>query len=513
MNIKNLLNGVEILTEYNTNDNLEITNVNYNSKLIKPGGLFVAIEGLQTDGHKYIDNAIENGAIAVVVTKDIDNLNIPVYKTPNNRKSLAIISGNLYDHPSKDMTLIGITASNGKTSTSMMLKSILETSEVESGLIGTVMYKIRDKEIPSKLTTPESLELQGLFKEILDAGIETTVMEVSSISQEMYRVHGTEFDVVCMNNITREHIDQHGTFESYFEQKKKLITECKEDAFVILNLEDAHVKSLIDECPGKVITFSDVDDTADVYAKDIDISTGFGKYTLVVSRDFETKKGRAAKGEYPVELKVAGYHSVVNSISAISMAIALGLDMDLIIKGIESYYGIERRFQLIYDDEYMIVDDHFANMGNIAMTLQTLSMMSYNKAHMLYAIRGNRGVTVNGENVDTIIEWSDRVKFDTFIATKSVEIVEDHDVVSEGEEAIFKEKMDVAKIPYELYQELTPAIDKVLDLVEEGDLILLAGCQGMDFGAKIALENISRRHPEKDKEKLFDVLKDRVAGV
>ena len=132
---------------------------------------------------------------------------------------------------------------------------------------------------------------------------------------------------------------------------------------------------------------------------------------------------------------------------------------------------------------------------------------------MLYAIRGNRGVTVNGENVDTIIEWSDRVKFDTFIATKSVEIVEDHDVVSEGEEAIFKEKMDGAKIPYELYQELTPAIDKVLDLVEEGDLILLAGCQGMDFGAKIALENISRRHPEKDKEKLFDVLKDRVAGV
>ena len=513
MNNKELLKGAEIIEQFNHDDNLEISNVNYNSKLIKPGGLFVAIEGLQTDGHKYIDNAIENGAVAIVVTKDVEGIELPIYKTANNRKTLAIISGNLYNHPSHDMTLVGITASNGKTSTSMMLKSILEEAKIESGLIGTVMYKIRDKEIPSKLTTPESLELQGLFQEIKDAGIDTTVMEVSSISQEMYRVYGTDFDVVCMNNITREHIDQHGTFEAYFEQKKKLITECKEDAFVILNLEDPHVSGLINQCPGKVITFSDVDNTADVYAKDIDISTGFGKYTLVVSREFETKTGVSVPGEYHVDLKVAGYHSVVNSISAISMAIALGLKMEDIINGIEKYYGIERRFQLIYDDEFMIVDDHFANMGNIAMTLQTLSLMSFKKVHMLYAIRGNRGVTVNGENVDTIIEWSDRVKFDTFIATKSVEIVEDHDVVSEGEEAIFREKMDAAGIEYELIEELTPAIDKVLDIVEEGDLILFAGCQGMDFGAKIALENLAERYPEKDKEKLFEVLKDRVAGV
>ncbi|MDO5718904.1 MAG: UDP-N-acetylmuramyl-tripeptide synthetase [Tissierellia bacterium] len=512
MKIKDLLEGVEIIDRKNEDENLEISGVYYNSKLVKPGGLFVAIEGLLTDGHKYIDDAIKNGAIALVVTKDVD-VDIPVYKTENNRKSLAIISGNLYDHPSEKMTIIGITASNGKTSTSMMLKSILDHAGIESGLIGTVMYKIRDKEIPSKLTTPESLELQGLFQEIYEAGMDTTVMEVSSISQEMCRVYGVDFDIVCMNNITREHIDQHGTFEAYFDQKKKLITEAKEDAFVILNLEDDHAKSLINETKGNIISFSDKDESADIYAKDIDISSGFGKYKLVITREIKTKKAVMKPGEYDISLKVAGYHSVVNSISAIAMAIAYGIDIDDIIAGIENYRGIERRFQLIYDDEFMIVDDHFANMGNISMTLQTLSLMNYKKAHMLYAIRGNRGVTVNGENVDTIIKWSDRVKFDNFIATKSVEIVDDHDIVSAEEEDIFKRKMDEAGIEYELMDNLHESIDAVLNKAEEGDLVLLAGCQGMDFGAKIALENISARYPEKDKDKLFEVLKDRVAGV
>lgn len=507
-----LLEGVELIDGSHEIADLDIKGVAYDSRKVKEGYLFVAIHGLELDGHDYIPEAVKKGASAVVVTKK-GQYGLPTYVTENNRKSLAIISGNYFDHPSKELTLIGLTASNGKTSTSMMLMSILRKWGVKPGLIGTVMYEIGEELIPSKLTTPESLELQGIFRLMLDRGIDTAVMEVSSIAQEMYRVHGTEFDVVCMNNITREHIDQHGTFEKYFEEKKKTITQASEDSFVILNLEDEYAASLIDQTKGHVITFSDKNPEADIYAKDIDVSTGFGKYTLVLGHPFKTKTGQSESGEFRVELKVAGYHSVVNSISAIAMALSMGCPVETVISGLEEYRGIERRFQLIYDDEFMVVDDHFANAGNIDMTLQTLTMMDYNKCHILYAIRGNRGVTVNGENTDTIVKWFDKLNAANFIVTKSRDTTEKHDYVHQDEVEIFEEKMKEAGIEYEMLEELAPAIERTLDLVEEGDLILLAGCQGIDHGGKILIDSLLRRHPQKNKEELYQPLKGRVAGM
>lgn len=514
MNIEKLISGVEIIDVKNENKDLDIDRVYYNSKLVKKGGLFVAIEGLLTDGHKYINSAIENGAVALVVTKDIDlDIEIPVYKTKNNRKALAQISCNYFENPSKDMTIVGITASNGKTSTSMMLDKIVETANIKRGLLGTVKYQIGEKEIASKLTTPESLELQEFFSDLKNLGMEMTIMEVSSIAQEMYRVYGTDFDVVCMNNITREHIDQHGTFEKYFEEKSKLIKNAKESSFVVLNISDPYVKTLVGMTKGKVIKYSDrEDEEADIYAKDIDLSTGFAEFTLIVKNKLKTMKEDFEPCQFKIKLKVAGYHSMVNAISAIAMAICLGLDKETIIKGMESYRGIERRFQLCYDHEFKILDDHFANAGNINMSLQTLSMMTYNKLHIVYAIRGNRGVTVNGENIDEVVNWKDKLKFDSFIATKSVEVVEDHDVVSKEEEEIFVSKMKDNNIDFELYNELGKALDMALDRIEDGDLLLLAGCQGMDAGVRIILEKIAERHPEKDKKTLFEVIEDRVCG-
>ncbi|MDO5690053.1 MAG: UDP-N-acetylmuramyl-tripeptide synthetase [Tissierellia bacterium] len=513
MNIQNLLEGVEILESWGHQEDLEVQGVNYNSKKIQEGDVFVAIKGLITDGHKYISDALDRGAVAVVVTEKPEKIQVPTYLVPSTRKALAQISANYYNHPSKEMTMIGITASNGKTSTSMMLRSILDAAGEESGLIGTVMYKIRDVEIPSKLTTPESLELQGLFREMREEDLPTVVMEVSSISQEMCRVHGVDFDIVCMNNITREHIDQHGSFEQYFEQKKRLITEAKPDAFVILNLSDPVVKTLIDQTPGRLITFSDVDAEADIYAEDIDLSTGFPKFTLVVRRDFMTRGGRATIGRYPVTLQVAGYHSLVNSLSAMAMAIAMGIPMEEVIRGMEAFKGIERRFQQVYNQEFKIVDDHFANMGNIDMTLQTLSMMTYEKLHLVYAIRGNRGVTVNGENADKLIEWNEILHYDSLIASLSRDCVEDHDVVHPDELQIFQRKLDEGKLGYELTDTLREAVTLAVDRAGEGDLILLAGCQGMDFGAKYILEAIQAKYPEKDPRELFAVLEDRVAGI
>lgn len=506
MNIIELLKDVEILDIKNENKDLNIDMVYYNSRLVKPGGLFVAIEGLEVDGHAYIDDAIARGAVALLVTKDIDS-DLPTYRTLNNRKALALISDKFYQHPSKDLKIFGLTASNGKTSTSMMLKSILEARGESPGIIGTVMYKVGDEEVASKLTTPESLELQGIFRSMVDEGIKTCIMEVSSVGQEMYRVHKTDFDIVCMNNITREHIDQHGTFEKYFEEKKKTITRAKEDAFAILNLEDPYAASLINETRARVITFSDKNQEADVYARDIDISTGFGSFTLGVGSKLLNQKE-----ERPVKLRVAGYHSIVNALSAAAMALADGTDLETVVRGLEAYKGIERRFQQIYDDEFMVVDDHFANIGNINMTLQTLSKMAYKNAHIFYAIRGNRGVTVNGENVDTFLAWKDKLRLKTFFASKSTDTVVKHDVVSPEEEKIFRNKME-GKQAYTMFETLREGIEAIIDELGQGDVLLLAGCQGMDYGAKIFLETLIEKYPDKNKEDLFRVLEDRVAGV
>ena len=421
MKLKKLLKNVEIIDAKNENPELNIDMVYYNSRKVKEGGLFVAIDGYEVDGHDYIEDAISRGAVAILVTKDVD-FNVPTYKTENNRKALSVLSNNYYGQPSDQLKVFGITASNGKTSTSMMLNAILEANNIQPGLLGTVMYKVGDEEVASKLTTPESLELQGIFKSMLDEGIDTCIMEVSSVGQEMFRVGGIDFDIVCMNNITREHIDQHGSFEKYFEEKQKTITNASEDAFAIINIEDEYAKSLIPKTKAKVITFSDQNSSADVYAENKDISTGFGEFDLVLSDKFTGKEQRKT-----IKLNVAGYQSIVNALSAAAMAASDGIDIDTIAKGLENYRGIERRFEQIYDDEFKILDDHFANIENINMTLQTLSKMDYKNAVILYAIRGNRGVTVNGENAETFLKWKDKLKLKSLLVTKSTEILEDHD--------------------------------------------------------------------------------------
>lgn len=505
MKIQDLLEGLDIIDVKNEDKDLDIDMVYYDSRKVKEGGLFVAIDGLEVDGHDYIDQAIENGAVALVVTKDVDK-DLPTYKTENNRKALAIISGNYYGHPSKELKIYGITGSNGKTSTSMMVNSILKAAGTDPGIIGTVMYKIGDEEIASKLTTPESLELQGIFRSMVEEGIDTCIMEVSSVSQEMFRVYETDMDIVAMNNITREHIDQHGTFEKYLEEKSKTIRYRKAKDFAILNLDDPYTRDLVDQTQAKVISFSEKDKSADVFAEDIDISTGFGVFTIKTS-DVFTGKNEEAR----VKLRVAGYHSIANALSAAAMTLAGGISLEDVCQGLESFTGIERRFQQVCDGDFMVMDDHFANIGNINMTLATLAKMAYKKAHIVYAIRGNRGVTVNRENIRTYLDWKDKLRLGSFIATRSIDTTEAHDTVSPEELEVFKEEMEGEA--YELYDRLEDAIDKALENVQEGDLILLAGCQGMDHGAKIILEKIYEKDPSQNRAKLFHVLDDRVAGM
>jgi UDP-N-acetylmuramoyl-L-alanyl-D-glutamate--2,6-diaminopimelate ligase len=245
----------------------------------------------------------------------------------------------------------------------------------------------------------------------------------------------------------------------------------------------------------------------------LDLSSGRGKFILNIRRDIIGLGKVVEKGEYPVSLKVPGFHSVVNALSAMAIALLDGVPVREVISAMENFGGVERRFQYIYDDEFIIIDDHFANMSNINMSLESIVKLDYQKLHLVYAVRGNRGTTVNRENIVTLLQWKDRLHMDEIIGTKSVEFVTAKDKVLDEEMEVFYEELEKSDLKITVIDELSGAIRYALDKAREGDIILLAGSQGMDYGARIALEYLGEKYPDKDMERLFAPLTDRVSDT
>src|SRR5699024_2755081 len=217
--------------------------------------------------------------------------------------------------------------------------------------------------------------------------------------------------------------------------------------------------------------------------------------------------------DFKIKLSVPGYHSVYNSLVAIAIGLLCEIPINTIQDAFRSFSGVERRFQFIYDNDFKIIDDHFANVGNINVTMKTLSLMDYNDFHLIYAIRGSRGVTTNRENAETIAKWLNKLGKNEIIATKSVSHVTDKDKVLDEELIVFKEVMDRENVTVHLYDELPDAIGYAQFIMSKGDVILLAGCQGMDYGAQIILESLYELRPSINKDKLFKQIVDRVVGI
>ena len=482
MKLREILKDIEIIDIIGKIDlDTEISNMSYNSKNIEASGLFVAIKGKITDGHKYIKNAKNHGAIVAVV-EDFKEVYIPQIKVDNTRKSLADLAKNFYKDPSKDLKVIGITATNGKTTTSFMLKNILSENKINTGIVGTVYTKFADVNIPSILTTPESLELQKYFKEMLDKNISHVVMEVSSSAQQMLRVNNIDFDIVSFGNLSREHIDQHGSFENYFRDKSKIILNAKKGSFALLNMDNEYIASLKEKTKASVLTFSMENLDSDFGISKLDLSTGFGKFMFHVNRDI--KEINLKKQSFEVEMGSVGYASVMNGVIAISLALILQVDKNIILNALENFKGVERRFELIYDEKFKVLDDHFANEKNIDVTMTTLSQMNYKNLHILYAIRGNRGVELNRAVDERLCFWLKKLKASTLFTTFSEDTVKQKDKVTQEEKAVYAEVLKNNNIETVYFNELKDGINNILKKAQSGDIVLLAGCQGMDKGAK-----------------------------
>lgn len=493
---------------------LPVNGLAYHSGRVAPGNLFVCIKGYKADGHHYLPEAARKGACAAVVEEFQPEVPLPQFKVPNSRQSLAALADCFFDHPSQKLTVIGITASNGKTTTAFMTNSVLEEHGLKTGLVGTVIVKVGNTVRPAVLTTPESLDLQALFYQMAGQKVDCTTMEVSSAGLELHRVGSVDFDIVAVNNISREHIDFHGSFDSYFHTKSALIRDRAPGQWAIFNLDCPYTASLVKQTPARAVTYGLKSSGGDFQVQGLDLSTGRARFMVELTRPLSPCPGKTlAPQTFPLELSVLGLHSVYNSMVAIITGLLCGVPVSTIQRALKKFKGVERRFELIFEHEFKVIDDHFANSGNIEVTLETLKFMDYRRLHIVYAIRGGRGVTVNRESAEALAGWAPALGLTEIIATSSRSQVEDKDVVTDQERAVFFEVMRKAGIKVQHFDELPEAIARGLSRTGAGDILLLAGCQGMDSGAKIALEMIHRQHPHLKREKVFGALQNRVAGI
>jgi UDP-N-acetylmuramyl-tripeptide synthetase len=485
--LRDLLQAIRVI-DSNGSDDIAVAGLCYHSSRCTEGDLFVCITGYQTDGHRYLQDAVDRGAAAAIVERFQPHVPVPQFLVENSRVALARLGAAYYGHPADRMTMIGITATNGKTSTTYMVNAMLEKHGLTTGMIGTVVVKIDDETIPSELTTPESLDLQRYLRQMADRGVTHVSMEVSSAAQETNRVETVDYDIVAFNNLSREHIDSHGSFEQYFEAKSRLIRNAGEHAAAVLNLDDEYSASLIEQTNAQVVTFGVRRQDGYVACKGLDLTTGRAKFDFAVVRPIVYGTREIAPCSFRVELSVPGLHSVYNAMSAITIALLCGVPAETIQETMRSFQGVERRFEFIHEGDFTVVDDHFANPGNIHVTLETLKFMQFEKLHLVYAIRGSRGPTVNRENAEAIVEWMQRLELDELIATRSVSHVTAKDTVTDQETDVFLDVMRRANIKVRMYDELPEAVAAAIAEARRGDLILLAGCQGMDPGGAIAKE-------------------------
>ena len=324
MKLEKILQG---LTELKLRGDLntEISGIESNSKNVKPGFLFIAIKGFSVDGHKYIESAIENGATAVMVQEgcDLKALKIPnditIVMAKDTRYALAICSANFYGNPSRKFKLIGVTGTKGKTTTTFMIKEILEKAGKNVGLVGTIATYINGKMLKeSDRTTPESLELQQIFSQMVEEKVEYVVMEVSSQSLKLHRVAGCDFDVVLFTNFSEDHISEkeHPDMQDYFNSKMMLFKMCK-TGFV--NADDLYGAKIPKLFPESDITTYGIDNSAKIMARDITITNSFV--------DFKAKLGERNDR---VKVGIPGRFSVYNSLAAICVAKKFGIAPEII---------------------------------------------------------------------------------------------------------------------------------------------------------------------------------------
>ena len=350
MELRKLLEGVEI-RKISGETLKEIEGIAYHSKQVQKGFLFAAVRGIEVDGHQFVKEAIERGAEVIVLEEERQISNRTMIFVPNSRQALGKISSNFYGDPSSRIRLIGITGTNGKTTTTYLLESILKKAGCEVGVIGTINYRFGGKTIPAPNTTPESLDLQRILGEMLREGTSHVIMEVSSHGLDLDRVYGCQFDGAVFTNLTSEHLDYHKTLEQYFDSKKKLFSDylvksLKERRFAVTNDDDPRGGKIVEGIKLPVIRYG------------LNSSSGITADQVASSFEGLSCRIKTPEGDMFVHSKLIGNFNLYNILAAVAVGIAMGLPLETLKQGVEGLEGVAGRFEKVVNQRgiHVIVD-------------------------------------------------------------------------------------------------------------------------------------------------------------
>ncbi len=430
---------------------IDIREVRYDSRAVQPGDLFVAVRGFATDGHAYIGMALKKGAVAVVCEQA--GKGIPAVIVPDARAALADIAGNRFDHPSRKLTMVGVTGTNGKTTTTTLVKHILEAEGHKVGLIGTNQNMIGDEVIPTERTTPESYELQALFARMAEAGCTHCVMEVSSHSLVLDRVRGVRFAVGAFTNLTQDHLDFHKTMEAYREAKAKLFTISDKG---VVNLDDPVADKMLADATCPCLTFSADKDAADLSAKNIELGAS-GVSFVAATRDAIAR----------VSLGIPGHFSVENALAALGVCVALGVPLEHAARALGTAHGVKGRAEVVpTDTDYTVLIDYAHAPDGVSNILRTVRGFAKGRVIALFGCGGDRDRTKRPIMGHLAAELSDYC-----IVTSDNPRTEQPETIIEDIVAGMKD----AKVPVDVICDRRAAIYHALDIAQKDDVIVLMG--------------------------------------
>lgn len=458
MKLRELIKNLSII-EMNADAELEISGVSYDSRKTEKGDMFVAIRGFEADGHKFIPKAVENGA-AVILCEEKPSCDIPYVLVSDSRYGLAIVSRDFFGDPASEMTMIGITGTSGKTSSSYLIKHMLESKlDAKVGLIGTNGNMIGDELLHTEHTTPESYELHKLFRHMADSGCTHVVMEVSSHSLTLERVAGIHFDVALYTNLSQDHLDFHGTMEEYAAAKRKLFSMCSLGCF---NLDDAWADFMRDGASCRTMTFSTEKNEADLVAKDIRLTADGVRFASVSGDEISITK-----------LGIPGMFSVYNALGTMSVGLALGLSLADCSDAMSSAKGVKGRLEIVPTGrDFSVVIDYSHKPDALEKVLKTLKPVTRGRLIALFGCGGDRDKLkrpimgrIAADNADLVVVTSDNPR------------TEDPDEIIREIVAGMKDKRTPTKVICDRREAIAWAIDNAAP----GDVLLLAGKGHEDY--------------------------------
>lgn len=458
----------------NAFSHIEVTDICYDARKVTPGAVFVAIKGTKADGHDFLADAISKGAVALVLE---DRAKLPegfagfVLQVPNSRQVLDILASRYYWDPGRDLFCVGVTGTNGKTSITYMVECILDYARMPVGVIGTVNHRMGDKVWPSEMTTPDPVNVQKRLNEFRQEGASAVVMEVSSHALEQKRVDSVPFNAVVFTNLTRDHLDYHGTMDEYFKAKQRLFTDLlwktsKSPCFAIINTDDKWGRQMRVADPAILWTYGHRE--------------GDFQYEILKMDFTSTRfKIQTPAGEAEVLLPMSGTHNVMNALAAIAVGIAAGVPLQSCAKALENFKGVPGRLQAVANDkdisvfvDYAHSPDALENVLNAIIKVRE-TMRTESKIWTVFGCGGDRDKGKRPLMTQMALKYSDHV------------IITSDNPRTEDPQAIIRDMTEQlpAGEQYKIQIEVQrrEAIQKAIKQAKVGDVVLIAGKGHEDY--------------------------------